>query len=117
MGKILSKYQDNLDKAWFDSSNVLYAECDDNDNSLKTVRITFKDGSTYEYKDVNVTDWLLFREDASNGKAFFKYIKKYDFEKKDKLNTEDIKKELEYLLEEVRKVEEENGDRGNTCTE
>jgi len=54
MGKIISKYENDLDKCWFESSNVLYSECDDKNNQLKTVRITFKDGT------MNIT-MLLFK--------------------------------------------------------
>ena len=103
MSKIFNLYDNDLDKTWFDSSNILYAECDDKTNQLKIVRITFKDGSTYQYKDVNVTDYLMFREAASNGKAFFKYIKKYECEKMDKKSVESLQEELSTLLNENNK--------------
>lgn len=88
-------YSKNLDKAWFDSSNIAYAECDDKDNDLKTVRITFNNGIVYEYYDVNVNDYLLFRENASQGKAFNKYLRKYEFKKLEE--TKDISKLNEEL--------------------
>lgn len=65
-----------LDKAWFDSSNIIYAECIDNTNDLKTVTIVFKNGTQYLYSGVNVNDWLLFREAESQGKSISKYISK-----------------------------------------
>ena len=59
MGKIINVYNNDLDKSWFNSSNVVYAECDDKQNELKTVRITFKNGATYEYTDVNYSQMFL----------------------------------------------------------
>jgi stage III sporulation protein AG len=52
-----NQYIDNVkDKAWFDSSNVVYGECDESDTQYKTVRIVFKNGSTYQ--PVVVTQFL-----------------------------------------------------------
>lgn len=62
------------DKAWFDSSNILYGECKDNENEFKTVKIVFKNGSQYIYYDVNVNDWIKFREASSQGKALNAFI-------------------------------------------
>ena len=75
MSKLLSVYEDNIDKAWYDSSNVKYSECIDNDNKPKTLKVVFANGSQYQYDDVDVRDYLLFREDTSQGKAINKYIK------------------------------------------
>ena len=62
MSKIKSFYCNDVDKVWYDSSNVLYSECDDITDGLKVLRVTFKNGRTYQYYDVNVHDYLLFRE-------------------------------------------------------
>lgn len=75
MSKLLSVYEDSIDKAWYDSSNVKYSECIDNDNKPKTLKVVFANGSQYQYDDVDVRDYLLFREDSSQGKAINKYIK------------------------------------------
>ena len=83
-----------VDHVWYESSNILYSECDDNKDDFKTLRITFKNGSTYQYKDVDVNDYVLFAAggaDASNGKAFYKYIKKYDFVRLDDLGVEKVR--------------------------
>lgn len=122
MGKIISKYENDLDKCWFESSNVLYSECDDKNNQLKTVRITFKDGTTYEYYDVAVQDYLLFRESASSGKGFFKYIKNHEFTKlEEKKDVEQIKEQLKVLLEEAMEItkekEETDGNKRDSCQE
>lgn len=97
MSKVYSIYDEKngLDKAWFESSNVRYAECDDKDGELKTVRVVFNNGSQYQYKDVNVYDYLKFREDDSQGKAFNKYLRKYEFEKLENADLNKIAKELD----------------------
>ena len=81
MGKKICIYENDVDKAWYDSSTVVYSECDDKENSLKTVKVVFKNGSTYLYKDVKVNDYLLFRESASQGKAIHRIFSGYEYEK------------------------------------
>lgn len=105
MGKILSVYKDGVDKSWFNSSNIVYAECIDKENALKEVKVVFKNGSEYSYLDVMVQDYLMFREDASQGKALNKFLKKYDYQKhQDKRDLELLQEELEQNL----KIAEEN---------
>ena len=90
MSKIYNHYENDLDRAWYNSSNVLYSECDDIDGGLKQVRVTFSSGKTYWYKNVDVNDYLLFREDVSQGKALSKFIKKYECERLEDKNVDDI---------------------------
>ena len=97
MSKIKSFYCNDVDKVWYYSSNVLYSECDDITDGLKVLRVTFKNGRTYQYYDVNVHDYLLFRENASQGVALNKFIKQYRCERIDDLNVDDIQSELEKL--------------------
>ena len=97
MSKIKPFYCNDVDKVWYDSSNVLYSECDDITDGLKVLRVTFKNGRTYQYYDVNVHDYLLFRENASQGVALNKFIKQYRCERIDDLNVDDIQSELEKL--------------------
>lgn len=92
-------YENNLDKTWYESSNILYTECDDIENSLKVVRVYFSTGRVYKYKDVNVNDYLMFREDLSQGKAFNKYLRKYECERLEDFNVSDINEQLELILE------------------
>lgn len=96
-----------LDRVWYDSSNILYSECDDNLNELKTLRVTFKNGATYQYESVDVNDYLLFVNgglDGSNGKALNKYIKpKYEFNKVKNADIDLILNESKKLLEEKEK--------------
>lgn len=92
-----------LDRVWYDSSNILYTECDDIENSLKTLRVTFKNGSTYQYDDVDVNDYVLFIHggtDGSNGKTLNKVIKpKYEFKRLDDKKPEELLTEMNELLE------------------
>jgi hypothetical protein len=103
MGKIISFYENDIDKAWYNSSNVIYSECLDKEGELKIVKIVFKNGSTYQYKDVSVTDYLMFREDASQGKAINKFIKKYNFEKLENSDLNLIENEKQLLFERMEK--------------
>lgn len=90
----------NIDKTWFDSSNVKYSECLDPDNEKKTLKVVFKNGTQYSYKGVNVNDYLLFREDVSQGKALNKYIKGngYEYEKLDDADIDAIESELNFRI-------------------
>ena len=99
MSKIYNVYENNLDRTWYQSSNILYSECEDKANELKTVRIVFKNGRTYEYYNVDVFDYMLFREDNSQGKAFKKHIVKYETQKVDDTNLDELQKMLEYYQE------------------
>ena len=110
---VLFRYYDKenkIDRAWYESSNIIYSECDDNENDFKTLRIVFKKGDQYEYKKVDVNDYLMFMAgglDGSNGKAFFKYIKpKYEFEKLTPVDLDFLKNEME-RFKELKKSKEE----------
>lgn len=96
------KYEDKKDRIWYDSSNILYSECDDNENDYKTLRVTFKNGGTYQYNKVDVNDYVAFVHgglDGSNGKALNKIIKgKYEFEKLEPLNASELITEMERLI-------------------
>ena len=98
MAKIFNYYSNNVDKTWYDSSNVKYSECIDHDNELKTLKIVFNNGTQYQYNEVNVNKYLLFREDLSQGKALNKYIKGegYEYEKLENADMENLQKELEF---------------------
>ena len=113
MGKILAIYKDNVDKAWYNSSNIVYSECIDKRDSLKEVKVTFRNGNEYSYLDVAVQDYLMFREDASQGKALNKLLKKYEFIKhEEKRDLEALNEELNNLLE-IAKEELEKQENNN----
>lgn len=75
--KLYSKYENSQEYCWYDSSNILFSKCYDNPGDYKVVKIIFKNGRTYLYKDVDANDYVTFRDAESNGSAFSKYIKKY----------------------------------------
>lgn len=76
MSKIYEKYCNNIQYCWYDSTNIIFSKCYDNPD-FKVVKIIFKNGRTYLYRDVDVMDYVMFRDAESNGSAFTKYIKKY----------------------------------------
>lgn len=94
---IFNKYENDLDRAWFSSSNIKYAECDDKTDSLKTVRVVFNTGRKYEYEKVTVQDYLLFRNAESQGKAFNTYLRKYEAKRLEDADLDQLDKELENL--------------------
>ena len=104
---IYNKYLNNEDFTWYDSSNILFSKCYDNDVSEnKTVKIVFKQGRTYLYKDVSTDDYIAFKTDSSNGSAFNKYIKKYQGVR---IADTDMNK-LQQLQEDFKKDENEIND-------
>jgi hypothetical protein len=116
---ILFRYYDKdkrIDKAWYDSSNIIYSECDDNENDFKTLRIVFKRGDMYEYSKVDVKDYLMFMAggiDGSNGKAFHKFIlPKYEAKKLEHVDLNALNDDLEALkakkLKEKKEVAEKD---------
>lgn len=96
-----SYYIDNvMDKAWFDSSNIVYGECDESDTQFKTVRIVFKNGSTYQYDDVHVADWVSFKNADSQGKSLNEHFKKagYKYQRIEDADLNALEEELESKL-------------------
>lgn len=75
---VYNKYINNEDYTWYDSSNVIFSKCYDNNSDSKTLKIVFKDGRTYLYKDVATMDYISFKSAQSNGSAFSRNIKKYN---------------------------------------
>lgn len=89
-----------LDRIWYDSSMIVYSECYDNPNSpLKELCVTFKNGATYKYIDVDVNDYVMFVHgglDGSNGKTLHKLIKpKYECKRIDDKDVNLLKEILE----------------------
>lgn len=95
--KIYNLYENEVDKTWYDSSTILYSECKDVKDDYKILKVVFKNGSCYEYREVDVNDYMLFREDISQGKALRKYISKFPYEKNENVDVKIINEELEEL--------------------
>ena len=89
-----------LDRAWFDSSNVLYGECDDSSSTQeKTVTLVFKGGLQYLYEGVNIGDWIDFKNSQSQGKALNEIFKAKGYEYRKLEDKRDIGElEDEYIL-------------------
>lgn len=106
MAKVFELYTKDKDgndvnRVWYQSSNIKYGECIDPDNGLKTLKVVFNNGTQYEYKNVNVQDYLMFRNDASQGKALNQYIKGkgYEYEKLEDADVQSLEDELNFRLE------------------
>lgn len=100
MSKIFNYYCNDKDKTWYTSSNIKYSECDDKEGELKVLRVVFNNGAQYEYTGVDVNQYLLFREDSSQGKALNKYIKgnNYEYKKLDNVNVQELDDEVMFRL-------------------
>ena len=77
--KKYSVYDDEkkLDRAWFDSTNAIYGECQDNPNELKTVKIDFKTSENpFEGRKTQIDERVAARKRRYVQK-FKKAAKKY----------------------------------------
>ena len=106
MSKIFELYSKNKDgidsnRVWYASSNIKYSELIDHDNSLKTLNVVFNNGSQYQYKNVNVQDFLSFRDAESQGKALNQYIKSknYEYEKLENADIATLDEELGFRMD------------------
>ena len=104
--------ESRIDRAWYDSSNVLYSECEDKENDYKMLKVVFGKGSTYLYKNIDVNDYLMFMVgglDGSNGKALNKFIKaKYEVEKLPNTDLAQLNGMMEYFKRRKKEEEEKN---------
>lgn len=109
-----------LDRVWYNSSNVFYSECEDVVDNYKILRVVFNNGATYEYRNVDVNDYVMFVRgglDGSNGRALNKFIKpKCECERIEDIGKEKLTEELNRLLEEKKqkKLMEEQSEQKTT---
>ncbi len=80
---------DGVVECLIDSTNILMSEYN---KKNKTLKLTFKAGTQYEYKDVLDRDYLRFEVSESQGVVFNKTMKKYESVKLGVVDTELIKK-------------------------
>ena len=106
--KIYNRYIDSKDCTWYDSSNVYYSECQDSQDDVKQLKVVFKGGQTYLYKDVSIHDYIMFRDSDSNGSAIHKYIKKYSYVRLPDVNISELEEKKKRFMEEENIVIEEN---------
>ena len=108
---IISNYDESSlkEKAWFESSNIVYSEyVEKTDRNEGDLYVTFKNGATYKYKNVQITpDYVMFKHgglDGSHGKALNTHIKsKYEFERVDDKDLIKLESEKEKLIENKKK--------------
>lgn len=96
MSKLFKYYnqETEFEKVWYESSNIKYSEIEDTDTAQKILRVVFNTKVMYEYKDVDVYDYLKFRDAESQGKAFNQYIRKYECKKIGETDMSAIQDEL-----------------------
>lgn len=80
--------EDGVIECLIDSSNILLSEYNKTD---KTLKITFKAGTQYLYKDVLHRDYVRFEVSESQGSVFNKTMNKYEFEKLGSIDVTEIK--------------------------
>lgn len=104
--------QEMIDRIWYQSSMVVYSECHDKtDTPLKDVKVVFKNGSCYLYKDINVNDYVAFVHgglDGSNGKALNKFIKPNcsEYKRLEDVNLAELQATMESKMADLKKPEE-----------
>jgi hypothetical protein len=112
-----------IDYCWYSSSNIFFSKCLDIPNKLKKLTIVFNKGTTYEYDNVDVNDYVKFKNavlgenlmEKSNGKAFHKYIKKYEGIKVEDANMNKLEEQkLEFMKQDKLILEEKNNINENT---
>ena len=105
---IYNRYVNQEDHVWYDSSNIVYSKCYDTQSSkFKTLKIVFKGGRTYVYKNVDADDYLIFKTASSNGQEFNKRIKKYDAVRIEDTNMEKLAELQESFKNEIKEADEQ----------
>lgn len=104
---IFSRYVNQEEHVWYDSSNIIYTKCyDTKDSLMKTLKVVFKGGRTYVYH-VDANEYLQFKMSASNGKAFNELIKKYQAVRIADTSIEELNKLQESFKEELKENDEQ----------
>lgn len=106
MSIVYNNYINNIDHTWYDSSNIIYSQCFDSKTNEKSLKIVFKAGRTYLYRNVMDTDYILFRNAASNGKTFNEIIKKYDCLRLQDTNLDELEALKNRFIQDNQKTEE-----------
>lgn len=99
MAKIFNMYIKNEDHTWYDSSNIVYSVIfDDQTNNNKSLKIVFKGGRTYLYKNVDPIDYHMFREAQSQGSVFNEKIKHYECIKQDNTDLDKLEELKQHFI-------------------
>ena len=108
MSLTYKKYIDNVDYAWYKSSNILYSECYDKKDDLKSLKIVFKGGRTYLYENVDVNNYIAFRNAVSQGTALRDFILSSNCIRLPDTQEKEIDDRLQFFLNETKINEKEN---------
>lgn len=99
---LLKKQENNnVTKAIYASSNVCASTYD---RTTKNLTIIFNNGGQYSYSNVSETDYTRFELADSQGVVLNSHIKKYAFEKLDKVDPSAILLEVTELKDADKKV-------------
>lgn len=93
--------KDNVTKAIYASSNVCASTYD---RTTKDLTIIFNNGGQYKYPNVSETDYTRFELADSQGVVLNSHIKKYAFEKLDKVDPSVILAEVTELKDAEKKA-------------
>ncbi len=93
--------KDNVTKAIYASSNVCASTYD---RTTKDLTIIFNNGGQYKYPNVSETDYTRFELADSQGVVLNSHIKKYAFEKLDKVDPSAILAEVTELKDAEKKA-------------
>ena len=85
---------DNKTKSIYESSNICASIYDKSNSSLT---IIFNNGGQYIYEGVSSSDYLRFEVADSQGAVFNSHLKKYPFQKLDKVDVKDILVEIDTI--------------------
>lgn len=102
-----NKYINKIDHTWYDSSNLVYSACYDTLAENKILKVVFKGGRTYLYKDVSPEDYLMLKGATSNGEQFNRHIvKKYKGVRISDTDLEKLEELKKQFIAENQKIEE-----------
>ena len=124
MAVTYKKIETEIEHVWYQSSNIYYTKVNLGKQGTKTfneipgieipnvptvdVTVVFNRGAQYLYKDVELHDYISFRdtlnrETDSHGKNFILHIKKFPVEKQDDMNMDELQElKVKFLKEDKR---------------
>ena len=107
--KTYNRYENGIDHTWYDSSNIIYTQCCDKGDA-KSLRVVFKGGRVYLYRNVDTADYVMMRDSESTGESANRYIiKKYKAVRLEDVSLDELDEMKNRFLEEDRKRNEELG--------
>ncbi len=107
--KTYNRYENGIDHTWYDSSNIIYSQCCDKGDK-KSLRIVFKGGRVYLYRNVEIGDYILMRDSASTGESANKnIIKKYQSVRLEDVDLAKLEEMKSGFIEQDKIANERNG--------